>query len=79
MMMHTACAILTAESEGMLVTIAEVWFHYLLCPSTSSTTTFSPVASFYSRGSNACATDPGGILSSLLSTSRELGSTIVSS
>jgi hypothetical protein len=29
---YTACAILTAEPKGLLVTIAKVWFYYLLCP-----------------------------------------------
>jgi hypothetical protein len=33
---YTACAILTAEPKGLLVTITEVWFYYLLCPGTLS-------------------------------------------
>ena len=32
---YAACALLTAGPKGLLVEIAEVWFYYLLCPSTS--------------------------------------------
>jgi hypothetical protein len=32
---YTACAIITAQSKGLLMMIAEIWFYYLFCPSAS--------------------------------------------